>query len=289
LIRVLRDPKTSEELRSAIVVCLGEMGPAAREALPVLASKDLSKLLDSPSEITKAIKNIGPAVECLPVLVESLDDFLAGDDAQEAILALGERASAAALKLLESEKAARRKMAVRLFVALGLNAHASIPAIVEILQRRAGSDVDLMQILASLGPAANEATPIVAERLDSPHVRVRSAACITLARIAGSDARVGKIVIARLSAATGDSFAEVRAAAADAIGLLAPQAGNARAAIERLRSDRFATVRHAAERAIQAMDKHRLPPAKIWANYFDPFGPATGASLATELAAGDSE
>jgi HEAT repeat protein len=289
LIRVLRDPKTSEELRSAIVECLGQMGPAAREALPVLASKDLSKLLDSPWEVTKAIKNIGPSVECLPVLIESLDEFLAGDDAQEAILALGERARSEALKLLESDNAARRKMAVRLFVSLGPRAQASIPAIVEILRRRAGNDVNLMQILASLGPAAIEATPIVAERLESPHVRVRSAACITLARIAGSDARVGKSAIARLSAATDDSFAEVRAAAADAIGLVAPQAGGARAAIERLRSDRFATVRHAAERAIQAMDKHRLPPDRIWANYFDPFGPATGASLATEMAAGDGE
>jgi hypothetical protein len=160
---------------------------------------------------------------------------------------------------------------------------------VEILRRRAGNEVDLMQILASLGPAANEATPIVAEGLESPHVRVRSAACLTLARIAGSDARVGKSVIARLSAASGDSFAEVRAASADAIGLVAPQDGNDRAAIERLRLDRFATVRHAAKRAIQTMNKHRLLPDRIWTNYFDPFGPATGASLATEMAAGDSE
>jgi HEAT repeat protein len=289
LIRVLRDPNTSEELCSAIVECLGQMGPAAKDSLPVLASKDLPKRLHSPWEIAKAIKNIGPSVECLPVLIESLDDFLGSDDAQKAILALGKRARPEALKLLESDNAARRKIAVRLFVSLGRKAQADIPAIVDNLRRRAGNDVDLMQILASLGPAANAATPIVAERLESPHVRVRSAACITLARIAGSDATFGKRVSARLSAATGDSFAEVRAAAADAIGLVAPQDASARTAIERLGSDRFATVRRAAERAVQAMDKHRSPSDRIWTNYFDPFGPATGASSATEIAAGDGE
>jgi hypothetical protein len=279
---VLKDPNTAEELRFEVVQCLGKIGPAVQEALPVLASQDLLKQLHCPWEIAKAIKSIGPSVECLPVLLASLDDFLACDDAQEAILALKERALADALKMLESKSSAQRKMGVKVLVSLGQKAQGSVSSIIGILQRSHGDDVDLMRVLASLGSAANDATPFVLQRLTFPSVRVRSAACITLARIAGSDPRSTDHAAGALLRATEDAFAEVRAASADALGLLATQDAGARAAIERLRSDHFATVRHAAERAAHTLPDHQPPPAPIWTIYFDPYGPAAGSLLTNE-------
>jgi HEAT repeat protein len=280
LIRVLREQNTSEEIRSAIVPCLGKMGPAASEALPVLVALDFSNQGVLRWDVAKAIKEIGPSVKCLPFLLESLDDYLGSDDAQQAIVALGEPARLEVLNLLDSDNSVRRRIGVKLFLKLGGKPVASIPAILASLKRAKGHHVEQMQILASLGPAAKEATPLVAACLTSRYVRVRSAACITLARIAEPGRPLGDDVLASLLAATNDRFAEVRAAASDAIGLIGPQGRAARSAIERLCQDSFVTVRHAAERAAQPLNKHQSPPARIWTAYFDPSGPATGSSLA---------
>jgi hypothetical protein len=267
-------------MRSTLVTCLGAIGPPAKEALPLLAEPDFSKKVDVPWVVVSAIREIGPSIECLPLLIQSLDDSLSSGDAQLAMVELGEPARAEVLKLLDSEDAARRAIGVKILSRLGGNPKAGIPSILASLKRATGNDVELMLYLASIGPAAKEGTPLVAARLTSRYVRVRSAACVTLARIADPRERNDDTVVTALAAATGDSFAEVRAAAADAIGLLGPRCGSARSAIERLGHDRFATVRHAAERAAQSLLNHRPPPAKIWMNYFDPSGPATGSALA---------
>jgi HEAT repeat protein len=282
LIRALKDPNASDELRCAVIECLGKMGSDAQEALPVLASEDLFKQLNGRWELVQAIKKIGATVECLPVLLASLEDFLGSDDARDAILTLGDRVRSDAVKMLESEHLTRRKMGRDLLLSLGPKAEAEIPAVIRILHLGCGNDVDLLQILASLGPAAKAATPLVLEHLKSEHVRIRSAACVTLARIADPDAKTQSSVITPLIAATHDNFAEVRAASADALGLIAPESATARSAIERLRYDRFATVRHAAQRATSALADHQAPPAKIWTIYFDPAGPAAGLLLANE-------
>jgi HEAT repeat protein len=280
LLRALREPATTPEMRYTLVTCLGQIGAPAKEALPLLAQPDFLKTVDSPWVVVWAIREIGPSSECLPFVMQTLDTENGGGPAQEAIIALGEPARVEVSKLLDSEDAARRSIGVQLLAKLGGKPEAGIPSILSALKRAAGNDIELMQFLASIGPAAKEGTPLVAARLTSRYVRVRSAACITLARIVEPGKPPGAEVLTVLSAATEDSFAEVRAAAADAIGLIGPPCGEARLAIERLRHDPFATVRHAADRAAQSLDNHRAPPAKIWTNYFDPSGPARGSALA---------
>jgi hypothetical protein len=274
LIGALRDPHTPAELRPALVGCLAQIGPD--EALPVVLSKDLNQARDNPNGVACLVNRIGPKMEHLPVLLQLLDD--SGGGAQQAILKLGEAARPEVLKLLDSEDARRRKAGLDLLLAMKPNPLATVGAIVNCLKRER-DEIGLMHVLATLGPRAADATSSVLSRLQSRYVRVRSAACITLARITEPGKPAAETVLTALSGATNDGFAEVRAAAADAIGLIGPPCVPSRQAIERLRHDRFATVRHAAERAARSLDNHQPPPAKIWTNYFDPDGPATGSAL----------
>ncbi|HET6326517.1 MAG TPA: HEAT repeat domain-containing protein [Planctomycetaceae bacterium] len=278
LLCVLQAPKSSDRLRIATLGCLARIGPKARDALPVLASRKLIKPLEQPWAVAIAIDAIGPSIECLPVLIELAETRAA----QTAILALGERARSEVLKLLESPKADQRKVGLQLLLEMPVDAGATVPTVVRILKESTGNEVDLLRILARIGPSAWPAAPDVISLLRSPYVRVRSAACITLGRIFGPGKAVDNQAIDSLLAAAGDGFAEVRASSADALGLISLESDGVRSALERLRHDNFATVRNAAERATRAHDQHTPAPAKLWTIYFDPAGPASGSYLASE-------
>ncbi len=159
---------------------------------------------------------------------------------------------------------------------LGKKAESAIPHIIRSLARGDGDNGELVRLLATFGPPARAAVPVVAARLNSRYVRTRATACLALARIAAGSSEYRAAVTDRLLAATKDDFAEVRAAAADALGLLGISDATVRTALEPLRQDSFATVRNAAERALHSGDARYGAQSKVWTLYFDSSGPATG-------------
>jgi HEAT repeat protein len=221
LLSRLRDPKVTNERLTELVNCLGRLGPTAREALPLLASNEMLGRVDDATKLVTAINSIGATAECLPFLIEAVSNGqFAGNELNTAILSLGERARSAIVGLLESDRLDARLAGRTMILQLGKKAETDIPAITGILARGAGDEGALMQILATFGPPARLAVPAVARRLNSPYVRIRSTACITLGRIASGSPEARAAVTRLLVAATKDDFAEVRAAAADALGLL---------------------------------------------------------------------
>jgi HEAT repeat protein len=277
LINRLRDTKVTNERLTALVVCIGRLGPTAREALPVLASNEMLGRVESAMILGQAINSIGATAECLPFLLEAVSTAqFSGTELTTAILSLGERARPAIVGLLDSDRPDARLAGQTMILRLGKKAEADIPAITRILARGAGDEGPLMQILATFGPQARIAVPAVAKRLNSPYVRIRSTACITLGRIAAGSQEARAAVTGLLVTATKDDFAEVRAAAADALGLLGTSDAVVSKALELLRHDPFATVRNAAERALKTNEGRYGSPAKAWTIYFDLSGPATG-------------
>ncbi len=278
LISKLRDRQVTNERLTAIIPCLARLGPAARETLPLLLSSEMRGRVDSPVTLAQAIDKIGPTPECLPLLLGSAGTGAGyGGDTHHAIVTLGERALPGVVHLLESDQRSARLAGADLILNFREKAHAGIPAIVAILARGAGDEASLLQILATFGPPARAAVPVVTERLNSRFVRVRAAACVTLARIAAGSKEARAAVTGPLLAATQDDFAEVRAAAADALGLLGTPDSAVQRAIEPLRHDSFATVRNAAERASHGGDARYGAQSKVWTLYFDGNGPATGS------------
>jgi HEAT repeat protein len=281
LINRLRDPKVANERLTELVDCLGRLGPRAREALPLLASNEMLARVDDSTKLVTAINSIGPTAECLPFLIEAVSSEQSSCcGLNTAILSLGDRARPAIVGLLASERPNARLAGRTMILQLGKKAETDIPTITGILARGAGDEGPLMQILATFGPPARIAVPAVAKRLNSPYVRIRSTACITLGRIASGSREARAAVTDLLVAATNDDFAEVRAAAADALGLLGTPDGVVSRALEPLRHDPFATVRNAAERALKTNEARYGPSDKAWTIYFDSSGPATGPLFA---------
>ncbi len=276
LLGKLRDREISGERLNAIIACLSRLGPAARDALPVLLSNEMRGRVDSPLALVQAIEMIGPTAECLPFLLEmeSTEQFAGCNTG--ALVSLGDRALPGIVHLLESDRPSTRQAGAFLMFQLGKKAESAIPNIIRRLARSDGDSGELVRLLATFGPPARAAVPVVAARLNSRYVRTRATACLALARIAAGSSEDRAAVTVRLLAATKDDFAEVRAAAADALGLLGTSDAAVRTALEPLRQDSFATVRNAAERALHSGDARYGAQSKVWTLYFDSSGPATG-------------
>jgi len=277
LIKQIRDSRVAKERLPLLIGCLGRLGPSAREALPMLASRELLTRLDEPAILGTTINDIGPTAECLPFLLDAVStEQLDASDVLEAIVSLGDRALPAIVHLLESDRPSARQAGAFLIFQLGKKAEPAIPAIINILARGDGNEGELVHLLATFGPPTRAAVPVVSAKIKSRYVRIRTAACLTLARIAAGSVEARAAVIDPLLAATKDDFAEVRAAAADALGLLGAPDAAVRKALEPLQRDSFATVRNAAERALHSGDARYGSQSKVWTLYFDASGPATG-------------
>jgi HEAT repeat protein len=276
LLGKLRDRQITGDRLNAIIACLSQLGPAARDALPVLLSNEMRGRVDTPLALVQAIEKIGATAECLPFLLEIESSELFAGYNSVALVSLGERALPGIVHLLESNCPSTRQAGAFLIFRLGKKAEPAIPDMINILARSDGDNPELVRLLATFGPPARAAVPIVRARLNSRYVRARSTACVTLARIAAGSIEARAAVTGPLLAATRDDFAEVRAAAADAIGLLGPPDSAVRKALEPLRQDSFATVRNAAERALHSGDARYGAQSKVWTLYFDSSGPATG-------------
>lgn len=143
LARALQDP--AAEVRAAAAVALGEVGKGAAGALPDLARTLKDKDRQVSVQALKAMHKIGPAGA---EFAAPLGQYMAGADA------------------------ASQKVALECLARLGAgNAEAALPGVLKILE---SNDATLrrraLDVLETMGPAAEQATPILKKILQAPKV-----------------------------------------------------------------------------------------------------------------------
>jgi HEAT repeat protein/tRNA A-37 threonylcarbamoyl transferase component Bud32 len=154
LLQAMQDPKS----RWMAVVALGEMGSAAREAIPALVDALEDEDVAVRWDAAKALGKMGPAaagaVPALAAVIHQQNDAIVR---QYAVAALGK---------------------------IGPPAKAAVPALIGALKERASHlDEQAGDALVSIGPAAVPAL-IEAMKDDDPQVRLKAATALT--RIAGT-------------------------------------------------------------------------------------------------------
>lgn len=154
LLQAMQDPKS----RWMAVVALGEMGSAARDAIPALVDALEDDDVAVRWDAAKALGKMGPA-------------------AASAVPAL-------AAVIHEQSDAIVRQYAVAALGKIGPPAKAAVPALIGALKERASHlDEQAGDALVSIGPAAVPAL-IEAMKDDDPQVRLKAASALT--RIAGT-------------------------------------------------------------------------------------------------------
>jgi HEAT repeat protein len=235
--------------RRVAAVHLGEMGPAARSAIPALlaAVEDgsstvytealwalprvgceaglllprLSEILRSedPDRQWAAVEAAGDLAredeDAVPILVEALKWGNAPrpilDAAVAALVEIGPAAIPALVDALGGDDPVLRICAARALAAFGPEARAAVPALIETLS---GRDPELrletMRTLRAIGPAAIAAVPALLERLEREEgSHRRMVAANALVAIGSSDPRLVEFLCEGLS----DELDDVRAEA----------------------------------------------------------------------------
>jgi len=205
------------DIRFGAIQALGEAGPTARSALPVL-----DRLLREEGSILRieAARAIwlvsGDASDILPILVDALDGERTVPTLSEVATALGELGTAAApavpdlVKVLKGIPRSEGTRAVIVAIgSIGPHANAAVPVLIKKLAV-SGLCVAAAHALAKIGPAA---VPALTEALSSGNDWTRYGAARALAAL-GPDARVA---LSALEAARNDDDEDVRALVTEAV------------------------------------------------------------------------
>jgi HEAT repeat protein len=229
LIETLHDTKR----RYAVVVILGEIGPAAKPAVGALLTLLSEPKLESDlsREILQALAHIGPA-------------------AREAVPAL--------LKILEDNKGEIRAGAAWALAKIG--AREAVPILIKFLPKRDDSQLSIVTPMALLIlNRDNEALtrivlPRVAELLGHESAQVKREAASSLAAI-GENAAAA---VPDLEGGLHDADPSIRVAFVAALAAIGPESVAALPSIAKLLADPVPSVRYAATHAIGKIG----PPAK---------------------------
>jgi HEAT repeat protein len=167
LIGILKDG--DPRARSQAAWALGEIGPAAKEAVP-----ELARALDQPadgvgvaSQAAQALGKIGPAAA--PELVQVLEKGKQAPavHAARALKAIPQLAKGAAPALLAAlRKDAPIEQRIAFIDALGnqgAEATAAVPVLIELAQKERATRVPVIVALGNMGSAAKEAVPFLVE------------------------------------------------------------------------------------------------------------------------------
>jgi HEAT repeat protein/lysophospholipase L1-like esterase len=292
LLGALRQP--DEGGQAAAARALGNLGPAAREAVP-----ELMKLLERGTPrvraaTARALGNMGPAAElAVHELMRRLDDA-APPVRAAAAWALGEigpAAKAALLPLVNRLRDEDESVRLRAGESLGQvrpdteEARQALVAIVEDVS--APGRAEAAAALGKLGPDAQFAVAALVKALDDPRAGVRGRAVLALGEIGpGARAAVPALLVAfrdagirwrvadalgaigpdaagavpDLTAALQDPSSNVRWRAAQALGAIGPGARRAVPALVQALGDPFENVRLG---AVVALDKIGLEPRSV--------------------------
>jgi HEAT repeat protein/type 1 glutamine amidotransferase len=222
------------DVREAAFDALGEMGPAARAALPVITA-----ILQGP--VTAADKSNdgfyggfysqGPKADAMQTLTRMSEL----PEAKDAIIA------STSLFRGDSEKGLCPAL---LFKVMGPNAKPAVPSLIALLQEDRGNTKGYAaQALGAIGPAAAEAIPALAGLLEDKNQFTRVSAAEAMGHL-GPDA------VPTLIQALQNKDWLVRAKAAQSLGALGPSAAPAAPALQEALKDNDAEVRRCATVAL---------------------------------------
>lgn len=228
------------------------IGPGASAALPAILTK--LKEADWPDEqLITIVGNIGPSArEAGPLLVSYLEDFLVGAAASEALVHIGPEMIPLLVAELTRVRSPLEKPPLRTIETLGrfgARAEPAVPALIGLLEHedrkvRAAA----AQALGDIGSPPGVVIPPLLKTLRDPHPTVRAQAASGLGHVrVGADTTIKPLI-----AALKDEYADVRAAAATALGELGPAGRPALPSLEDLARDPHVYVQvmaqHAAEK-----------------------------------------
>jgi HEAT repeat protein/S1-C subfamily serine protease len=236
LVETLKTSK-DDQVRAAVVTTLGQIGDAARPAVPAIL--ETLKVKDIRGKAMVALGKIGPeAKEAVPALADSLDDRDNRLMAIEALGKIGKEAKPAVQKM--TQLLSERNKDLRLTVltalkAMGLAAKEAVPAVGKCLDYRdkESKEVSLqaLEVLYGLGPDAKPAVDDIIrlfldEDLSDKNV-LRGKAVDTLAKI-------GKPAVSRLRQALNKPDRYVRLGAANALGQIGSDAKEAAGSLRQM-------------------------------------------------------
>jgi len=254
---VLTEALKDSILRGMAADSLGAIGPDARAAVPGL--KRLIESGDKDGRWPAAIALVrigGPGAEAAtPVFIDALKASDAGQrwDALCYLQRLGPRASAAvpAIKaLLKSPDAFLRELAVVTVGKIGPDAKAAVP---ELLPLLGGDDEDLRPRAAvSLAEIGTSALPGLSQQLRNGNADARYWAAQALARVGPMASQFAVFLAERLS---DDPDANVRGAAAVALGEIGAEAKGTAGALTAALRDQESHVRILAAEALWKVEK----------------------------------
>jgi HEAT repeat protein len=239
-IHALKSCRPAVRQRAAQV--LGDFGPTAREAIPVLLGLLGQTTSHSREWLAQALGRIGPPIpEAIPVLRAALEE--ADPDlpffAAEALTLLGDDYAPIVpflLAGLQSSTAARQGRAAQ---ALPRFQAAVVPDLIRFARvfpdDPGGQAADptlrrhALETLGRIGPAAQAAEGVLRQSLHDPDWHIREAAAHAVGRVGSAGAET----LSALTNALDDEVREVRVAALEAVGRLGSVARSALPVVER--------------------------------------------------------
>ena len=247
--------------RLAAIRTLGDMGPAAKDALPAMQAAAKREQSHQQVLIVAAVLQVDPANK--KALSDLIDKTRARDEivrmvAWASLTRVGAPAVPAIIEMARTRMPDGTAPAARTIAGMGRDA---LPPLVAALRSPHSKDRRLaLQALGELWYVAGETTPSVLAVLGSdpaPEVRAEAAEVLKIVRPAPKRASV----VPGLLAALEDPHHEARAAAAGALGYRAPLDQKVVKALDSARTDPYRKVRDAALRAI-GMIQFRAEQAK---------------------------
>jgi HEAT repeat protein len=241
LTRVLNRTEGPERIQAANA--LGEIGPGAKAAVPALIERLQDKEAEARISATRALGRIGPqAQKAAPALNAALDskDSIERRTAAVALLRIGSHADAAVRELIRAMKSeegstgfAQLNAATDLLENIGPGAVEAISILAETIDDAdAGNRWVVVSAIGRIGPAAKAASPKVENVLRDREPRVRLAAAFALWSIEKRQTALVYLIQQLKSTDSAD-----RQLAAEMLGAIGPEAGEAVPALLALAKD----------------------------------------------------
>ncbi|HVV99655.1 MAG TPA: HEAT repeat domain-containing protein [Planctomycetaceae bacterium] len=208
-------------LENSIIECLGDIGPSAAEAVPLILSQSIWPF-DKDATIA-ALRKIGP--DAIPLLVKTID---------------------------QNDPNAERANCASALGSFGKQARAAVPSLVTLcMTDDANAAVSAVQALSEIRSAPDRSLPALRQALAHDRVAVRAAAALALTSFPDGAAEGVPLITTALD----DEYIVVRRAAAQSLAKFGKSAASSRPSLERIaKDDPSPLVRTAAREALAAID-----------------------------------